>query len=201
MNNLNELIQNAKNKDVETLKRILGKVEKYVVQTQQAVVSLPTLHDSTISVPNKSGDYVSVGDYVWIYYWSQINSGYIAVRVNDEPNEVVFSSNYVCNQMPYEASGETSTTALRANFVMGTVEITSDGKTGQVTAEIEPPEGFVFTAYTKIITTVRRRTSGGNVCPNVRQDGKTFSIVLEISRGQSVVPTGTYYVDWLAIQL
>lgn len=201
MNALNKLIQNTPSKDSETLKRILGKVEKYIIETQQVVVSLPTLNDSTIYVPNKCGDYVNIGDFVWIYYWTQPNSGYVGLRVNDEPDEMVFSSNYVCNRMPYEASGETSTVPIRTNFIAGTIEIVSTGNLGRISETITPPEKIDFTAFTKIIPAVRKKSSGDNICANIRQDGKTFYVDLEINRGQSVVPTGTYYVDWLAIQL
>jgi len=63
----------------EYIRRTTGRVVS--VSDNNAVV-LVKLRDSDtqINLLNKTGEYLSVGDGVWIHYWKEISDGYVAIK-------------------------------------------------------------------------------------------------------------------------
>lgn len=81
---INKLLNDSK-QDSKSISYTYGTVLSYDSDTCKAVVSLGEYNNAEKSFINKSGESLSVGDSVWIYYrGGGINSGYIAVR-NGKP--------------------------------------------------------------------------------------------------------------------
>ncbi len=79
MSVLNRLIKNN-NLEILGLKRTYGRVVEYDEATCHAVVELMEYSNSHKRFINKSGEILKENDYVWIYYFSGLSSGYIGLR-------------------------------------------------------------------------------------------------------------------------
>ena len=63
----------------ECIKRVTGRV---LSVSDNNAVALVLLRESNaqINLLNKTGEYLSVGDGVWIHYWKEISDGYVAIK-------------------------------------------------------------------------------------------------------------------------
>ncbi|RGF93348.1 hypothetical protein DXA02_07700 [Ruminococcus sp. AM54-1NS] len=84
MSKMNKLIKESQD-NKKTLGYTYGTVKSYDSTNCTAVVSLLEYNGAEKSFLNKSGEILSMGDSVWIYFrGGGINSGYIAIR-NGKP--------------------------------------------------------------------------------------------------------------------
>ena len=80
MAKINKLLNDSK-QNSKSISYTYGTVLSYNSDTCKAVVSLGEYNNAEKAFINKSGELLSVGDNVWIYYrGGGINSGYIAIR-------------------------------------------------------------------------------------------------------------------------
>ena len=78
MSELNKLLDKKTNDNA--LHKVPGIVVSYDNSTGYAVVSLQTLNNVEHKFINKSGEYLSVGDEVQIWYFTKIYAGFIGLR-------------------------------------------------------------------------------------------------------------------------
>lgn len=203
-NSLNKLIKNQNNSVQETLHRTRGVVVENITGSQQVVVQLPEFDDAEILILNKTGEYLSNNDNVWVYYWTQLNCGYVGLRVNKTDTDMVFSNNYVCN---YE-SMDISHRVQRNNFICGTVEFTGY-LSGIETGAIEPPDDNIkFTQYSRFIVTPRIE---GLVSQNYFQyaywyisynnSTKKWYVYIDSTKTYNCGINDGIYFDWICIKL
>jgi len=72
-----------KKKDI--IKRVAG-VINYVVPDSNYAVANVQIGDKSLNLLNKTGEILSEGDHVWVYYWHTLTDGYIALRNGEALN-------------------------------------------------------------------------------------------------------------------
>jgi len=72
-----------KKKDI--IKRVAGVINYVVPDTNYAVANVQ-IGDKSLNLLNKTGEILSEGDHVWVYYWHTLTDGYIALRNGEALN-------------------------------------------------------------------------------------------------------------------
>ena len=82
MKSLNKLIKQTSNtnRQTEQFKRVPAIVMTYDDSTYLATLQLITMNNSEIALLNKTGEILTVGDSVWVYYWTNIGCGVVGLR-------------------------------------------------------------------------------------------------------------------------
>lgn len=63
-----------------TIKKIEATVISVTSNNTKATIKLLNETSSVITLYNKTGEFLSVGDHVWVHYWTMVTDGYIAIR-------------------------------------------------------------------------------------------------------------------------
>lgn len=79
MNSLNKLIKSQVNNN-EQLKRIGGVIVSVLEDYSKATVKLNNNINTEVELLNCTGNKLVEGDFVWVHYWGNITSGYIAIK-------------------------------------------------------------------------------------------------------------------------
>ena len=83
--------RNNKNFNQNQLNRIFAVVEEVGECCQSAKVRIMDNKNLTIELPNKTNLPLTTGDNVWIYYWKDIGSGYIALNNTSKYSNILSS--------------------------------------------------------------------------------------------------------------
>lgn len=90
LDSLNNIIDNNF-KQVDCMKQQYGVVEQLVPSRASGYPRVKVnIHKElgeenegakSIVLLNKTGEYLSIGDAVWVYYWNTITDGYVAIKI------------------------------------------------------------------------------------------------------------------------
>ena len=107
---LNSMIDEANDK-VDTLKRCAGKVVEVDETTDGGKATVECMN-RRLTLLNKTGENLAIGDSVWVHYWTNLANGYIALR-NGLPNGgSSFSINNAVAMLENQASVYTVSTEV-----------------------------------------------------------------------------------------
>lgn len=107
---LNSMIDEANDK-VDTLKRCAGKVVAVDETTDGGKATVECMN-RRLTLLNKTGENLAIGDSVWVHYWTNLANGYIALR-NGLPNGgSAFSINNAVAMLENQASVYTVSTEV-----------------------------------------------------------------------------------------
>lgn len=76
---------------LDTIKREYGVVKQWVPYTDSAKVVVKVLNrddkdgekETLLTLLNKTGERLNVGDNVLIYYWNTLSDGYVAIKIGE----------------------------------------------------------------------------------------------------------------------
>ena len=137
MSKMNKLIKESQD-NKKTLGYTYGTVKSYDSTNCTAIVSLLEYNGAEKSFLNKSGEILSMGDSVWIYFrGGGINAGYIAIR-NGKPIPLGSQNSSVGRFVEYVDSGGSRHISEKFNYYGNSYwyTITPDG-TKQITIYLE----------------------------------------------------------------
>lgn len=137
MSKMNKLIKESQDKK-KTLGYTYGTVKSYDSTNCTAIVSLLEYNGAEKSFLNKSGEILSMGDSVWIYFrGGGINAGYIAIR-NGKPIPLGSQNSSVGRFVEYVDSGGSRHISEKFNYYGSSYvyTITPDG-TKQIITYLE----------------------------------------------------------------
>jgi hypothetical protein len=137
MSKMNKLIKESQD-NKKTLGYTYGTVKSYDSTNCTAIVSLLEYNGAEKSFLNKSGEILSVGDSVWIYFrGGGINAGYIAIR-NGKPIPLGSQNSSVGRFVEYVDSGGSRHISEKFNYYGNSYwyTITPDG-TKRITIYLE----------------------------------------------------------------
>lgn len=137
MSKMNKLIKESQD-NKKTLGYTYGTVKSYDSTNCTAIVSLLEYNGAEKSFLNKSGEILSMGDSVWIYFrGGGINAGYIAIR-NGKPIPLGSQNSSVGRFVEYVDSGGSRHISEKFNYYGNSYwyTITPDG-TKHITIDLE----------------------------------------------------------------
>ena len=137
MSKMNKLIKESQD-NKKTLGYTYGTVKSYDSTNCTAIVSLLEYNGAEKSFLNKSGEILSMGDSVWIYFrGGGINAGYIAIR-NGKPIPLGSQNSSVGRFVEYVDSGGSRHISEKFNYYGNSYwyTITPDG-TKRITIYLE----------------------------------------------------------------
>lgn len=102
------------------IKKISAEVVDVNSSNTRITVKLLDKSNSTITLYNKSGEILSVGESVWIHYWKSVTDGYVALRCG-VPS---YSSGIIVDGVPY-----TGELPIRQITKIGTANVLTEGTT------------------------------------------------------------------------
>lgn len=92
--------------------------EVVIDNVNYAVVRIFGKDNLDIVLPNKSGSMLSYGDDVWVHYWSNIASGYIALNnmSDNNFNAISFINNIEVGRTTFNSNGTTNSSRVFINY-------------------------------------------------------------------------------------
>lgn len=125
---------NKESKGIDSMKRISGVVkEVYKDQYETVVKAKVQILQKNVTLLNKTGETLAVGDNVWVHYWNDITSGYIAIR-NGEPNV----------SGGFKIDKAVAMTPNQANIYTVSTEVINVDVANQITVKYGDPKNVFF---------------------------------------------------------